>query len=1467
MREYANSSEKQEISRPEQEETKGKAPVIRLPFPDDLLEAVEEYHRLGMVPIPLNRFNEGTEKEKGKKPKQKRYRKRTLADFDEGEAVEFWGGGNPSNVGLVLQGDHIVLDVDSKEDGGKTAEEWLKSHPELAHAPREQTAGGLHFHLGCSDLPEFTSKSGKPLGKALVSELAEGLTVELIFRGLPVTVAPSIHKSGERYHWVQGGELTEISWDRLVELFGFIEPGATRVHSECPRKSRRGLQQNFRGDLETLDIVELFKRAGRYGEVIDADEGKHSVRCPFAEEHSDKGEDWTSADTSTVIYEGRGKLPGFHCFHAHCDGRGIAEVLLKLESTHPGLVDECCERPLRPQVQLPGLGRSHSGFASDVAKVLAKEGDIFLLGDQVVEVRSERGSPAKGVKLHPLEPKGAVTTFEKHIEFVKAVQVEKGKFELVPCSMTHPEVLLSSYPLMERLRHIERVLSIPVPLLDGDAIVLPAAGYDPRFRTYVDPNAPRPEKMALHEAYEVLEDLIGNDDGRGFAWKDKESKVAAISRLLTPYCRGLMGWKKAPVFLIMANQPRVGKDAVAYVSIVLYTGVELTSPPLSKENDDEMRKRITSSLWTGARFLHFPNMKGKIDFPSLEAATDASCIWRDRLLGGNKEVVLPNEAEYSLSANIGAEWSVDLDGRAVIIRLHYTGEDVNRRGFRHPDILGHVRQNRSRILGAMDAFVQNWDAKGRPAGPTPHASFPEWAKVVGGVMHAAGLGDPCLRASDLQGVTGDSETEDMRRLFLLGHERHSNGFIGKPQLYQLIGSSENPPFGFLDLDSQSGKTSLGKKLLKFRDRELSGVTLKINDSDSHRLRYAFVREEEQQGTQTSQTLQTSPQFGSCEEPEESAGSSTTGYDGYSQEKVCDPREDGSWNAGSWDLVATEAQLDALLGNWPDKSEPIALDIKTYGPGSNDALDPWKGRVRLLQLAWAGSHPTLIDFLKLGDSVSPVLERLHDHLLVGHNLTFDLAFLGRHYGFRPDAVFCTRTASRLLTAGDRTVRHDLGAVAVRFLGIELEKGLGNSDWGGALSRDQHAYAALDVAHLLRLREELKKQLEESALTQTAQLEMKMVLVATEMRLNGLHIDHVELSRLRKETEVQREIHEEKIKSIAGCPLNPNSPEQILKAFLSLGIELPNTKEETLKNCDHELAGAQLNYRKSTVVLNKIQELDRFIADDGRVHPEFDPMAARTGRFSTSKPNVQNLPRGAMRTAVSACDDHELITADYSQIELRVVAVLAGDDRMLAAYRDGQDLHAITASLILAKPIEEISKEDRRLAKAVNFGLLYGQSVKGLVDYAANEYDVSLSEDEAQQFRNAFFNAYPSLHTWHERMRREANGEAEEARTLLGRRRLIPANTKWWPRFATLVNTPVQGTASDGMKQALWELHRRLPKSAKLVSMIHDEVLVEIPSDLDPDELLNLVRQCLVDGMRSVLPNVPIEVEPHLCKTWN
>ncbi|MEN8713507.1 MAG: DNA polymerase [Verrucomicrobiales bacterium] len=1449
--------------------------AIPAPFPDSPHEAVTTYRAQGLTPIPLNRFDEGAEGERGKKPRIKGYRDAAPELVTPDFIDKYWGNGAPANVGLVLRGPHVVIDLDSKEDAGASAEAWLVEHPELASIPCERTAGGLHLHFLCHDLPEFRNGSGKPRGKALSAKLNDKVIAELLFAGLPVTVTPSTHESGAQYRWRTGGELPAVSWDYLKGLFRFTETeggGSSMEALELRRAALRDAQVSFQGDLRTLDIVKLAREADLYGECIDADEGKHSLLCPFHDEHSDGGQDWNPSDTATVVYEGRGEnRPGFHCFHAHCDGRGLPEVLTRIEEANPGLVDRCCERsriwvpgdPV-PRIELPRLGRSQSEFAEDVASALAPTRKVFVHGEEIVEVRSSRQDDLTGgLKLHALSANEVVTGFERFIEFVKPKK-EGEETHLVPASMTKPEVLLASHALREGLPRIDRILEVAVPVFHGGEIAAPEPGYDERLRTYLDPGSPVPVRMTFDEALEVIDDLIGNEDERGFAWNELESKVAGIARLVTPYCRGLMDWAKVPLFIFMANQPRVGKDTLANLVVVTYTGRETNAPPLKKEAEDEMRKRITSSLRAGAAFVHFPNMKGSIDFASLEAATDGSRVWRDRLLGGNRELVLPNEAEYSLSANLGASWSLDLDGRAVIIRLHYPGEDVNRREFRHPNILDYTRKNRARILGAVDALVRHWDEQGRPPGPTPHASFPRWAEVVGGVMHVAGLGDPCKRPEDLQGVTGDLETEDMRRLFRVGHEQHGNAFIGKEKLYELIRSSEEPIFGYLELDNRAGKTSLGKKLIKFRDRELSGVTLRINDSDKHRLRYAFLSDGERPGQQTLQTSQTSdssPKSPGADEPggDESDGSAVD------RDKVCDLCEVQLQDAIYWRYIDDAEELTEWVAGLADGSGPVALDIETHGPGKDGALDPWKGSVRLIQLAQDEGEPVVIDVPAVGEAIHGMLDALAPHLLVGHNLAFDLAFLGRHFGFRAEAAFCTMTASKVLSAGDQSVRHRLKDVASRYLGIGLAKGLGDSDWSGPLTSEQLNYAALDVAHLLPLRSVLKAKLKEADLVSTAQLEMKMVLVATEMCLNGLRISIERLESIEADAVARQEKLREKIAVIAGPDLNPQSVPQVKEAFHQLGIDLPDTREETLNECDHELARAILDFRETKAPANKAKELTKLVAEDGRVHPEFDPLAARTGRFSASKPNVQNLPRGIMRQVIVAGPGRKLIAADYSQIELRAAAVLANEKRMLEAYRNEEDLHTTTASLVLGKPATEIISEERRLAKAVNFGLLYGQGASGFVRYAANTYGVTIKEAEAKQFRAAFFNAYPAIRDWHDRMRKAADGNESETRTRLGRRRLIPEETDWWPRFTTLVNTPVQGAATDGMKLALWALKEQLPASARLVSMIHDEVIVEV-DESDAAKVLSLVKQVMAAAMANLLPEVPIEVDARIGDSW-
>jgi DNA polymerase I len=223
------------------------------------------------------------------------------------------------------------------------------------------------------------------------------------------------------------------------------------------------------------------------------------------------------------------------------------------------------------------------------------------------------------------------------------------------------------------------------------------------------------------------------------------------------------------------------------------------------------------------------------------------------------------------------------------------------------------------------------------------------------------------------------------------------------------------------------------------------------------------------------------------------------------------------------------------------------------------------------------------------------------------------------------------------------------------------------------------------------------------------------------------------------------------------------------------------------------------------------------------------------------------------------------ADYSQVEMRVAAALAGETKMIDAYRRDEDLHRFTAATVLGKPLDEVTKEDRQKGKSAAFGLLYGQSAKGLVRYAAAAYGVILSEDEAYHIRAAFFRTYGHIRQWHGESRLAAERGISEVRTRLGRRRLVPRGTDGWERFTALVNTPVQGGCADGMKRAIVLLAPRLPDSARILSTVHDELIVEA-GDADASAVKSIVEAAMREAMETLFPEVPIEVGARICRNW-
>jgi DNA polymerase-1 len=568
---------------------------------------------------------------------------------------------------------------------------------------------------------------------------------------------------------------------------------------------------------------------------------------------------------------------------------------------------------------------------------------------------------------------------------------------------------------------------------------------------------------------------------------------------------------------------------------------------------------------------------------------------------------------------------------------------------------------------------------------------------------------------------------------------------------------------------------------------------------------------------------------------------------------------------AYTLITTPSGVGTVVGAIEDDGGPVGLDTETTG------LDPLADRVRLLQVA-TGRATFLIDLFALSDPTAALAELfavLARVEVVGHNLQFDLRFLAR-LGFTPGRVFDTQLASQVLHAGERTdtnalLRHALKDVAARELGRPMDKAGQLSDWAGLLTPGQLAYAAADAAVLVPLAESLREKLADADLTPTARLEMRAlpgVAWASPVRVDAVAWAAIADAAAAEQTRLAEEMD-----ALApnGASLfggrNWNSPDQVKAAFAGLGVTLDSTDDHALAALDHRLATLLRDYRAAAKRAGTYgrQWLVRHVGPDGRVLPSWHQLGAEySGRMSCSGPNLQNVPRGAdYRRCFVAGPGRVLVKADYSQIELRIAAKLTGERRMLDAYRTGQDLHSLTAAALLGKSAGAVTRADRQLAKAVNFGLLYGQSAEGLRAYAQANYGVGLSVGEAARHRETFFRTYPGLRTWH----RSVGGAPADTRTLGGRRRVGVT------RFSEKLNTPVQGTGADGLKAAialLWERRAACP-AATPVLFVHDEIVLEVP-EADADAASAWLRRCMADAVAPLIDPVPVEVDVSVGRTW-
>ena len=512
----------------------------------------------------------------------------------------------------------------------------------------------------------------------------------------------------------------------------------------------------------------------------------------------------------------------------------------------------------------------------------------------------------------------------------------------------------------------------------------------------------------------------------------------------------------------------------------------------------------------------------------------------------------------------------------------------------------------------------------------------------------------------------------------------------------------------------------------------------------------------------------------------------------------------------------------------------------------------------------------------------VIEATKDALIIGHNLKYDFAIL-KNGGFDlPTQYFDTMIASYLLNPDkgkhglDLLVMEEFSHQMISFNEI-ISKSSGASDFSSVSVKDATVYSGEDADFTLRLYHVLKKRLKEAGLDDLFRdIEMPLLKVLIHIEHNGVYFDKDYLKTLSKKTEKLIETIKGKIYKIAGTEFNLNSPVQIGEIlFDRLGLP-PQGKTSKSKNYktgrdvleklskDHDIAKLMLEYRKySKLKSTYIDAIPTFISKKtGRVHSSFNQIGTATGRLSSSDPNLQNLPikeeeGREIRNAIKPQQENwKLISADYSQIELRLMAHICCDENLIKAFNENLDVHAFTASRIFSVEMEELTKVQRSIGKMINFSIIYGVSAYGLSSR------IGISVKEAEKFIKGYFKTYPKVKQYMEEVEEKAKRD-KEVRTVFNRLRkikYIDASNRRLQQEATrmAINSPVQGTAADIMKVAMINVQDKIvEKQSKcmMIMQIHDEIVLECP-----DEEVEEMKNMLIHEMETAYSlQVPLKVD--------
>jgi DNA polymerase-1 len=594
-------------------------------------------------------------------------------------------------------------------------------------------------------------------------------------------------------------------------------------------------------------------------------------------------------------------------------------------------------------------------------------------------------------------------------------------------------------------------------------------------------------------------------------------------------------------------------------------------------------------------------------------------------------------------------------------------------------------------------------------------------------------------------------------------------------------------------------------------------------------------------------------------------------------------------AGDYSAITTETELKKVAAAIK-KAKRAAIDTETTG------LDPITASLVGICLSWKEGHGVYIPVAHTGEADENVdLGVVHKHLdpiladpaieWIAHHAKYDGLILERAGFPRMNLAFDTLLASYLL---DPAGRHSLNALAYEICGhhmIPIDSLIGSGKnqitFGEVPVTEATPYAAEDADYTLRLCHKLQPKIKEANLEKLlVEVEQPLVPVLMDVERTGVKLDVKLLAKQSAELQKRLDVLIHDIETLVGHEFNINSTQQLQKVLFD-ELKLP-TKGKTAKKTGystsqsvleelaelHDLPRLILEYRELTKLKSTyIDALPELVDETNRVHTSYNQTVAATGRLSSQDPNLQNIPvrtevgRQIRKAFVARDKDHLILAADYSQVELRVLAHISGDETLKEAFDKDEDVHKRTAAAVYDVELENVTGEMRAVAKTANFAIIYGVSAFGL------SQQTDLTVPEASEFIEKYFERYPSVKAYMDASIQTARDEGYVS-TLLGRRRFLPeihSDHRQRREFAEriAINTPIQGTAADLIKVAMINIHKAMSgMQSRMVMQVHDELVFDAHKP-ELHDLTDLVR----DGMEHALElDVPLKVDIGTGPNW-